>query len=305
MGRTTGSETKDGWATRKRTIDLAVVLSAAAAALVMAAAPTAHAIPVPGVMARAIVSPSFSCAIPGCAPVDDIEEGSTGPQHAEGFAIGGFDGVGSATADVDYGAMHLYGHFINQGNAGGFGQNTDLLTFTAPGVATGTLIDVTFGMLVEGNGIQGVGGSEGRWGLQADLGGGFYDINAFARQNAGAGYVGAPFGLYSATVTLQAGFAVPLDIELTASAVSVSGGEAVADLTDSLYWTGISGVSVGGQALDNFTVTSASGTDWAHSFVPIASGGVPEPAAWAMLLLGFGGLGAAMRARRRAVTVAA
>ncbi len=35
-----------------------------------------------------------------------------------------------------------------------------------------------------------------------------------------------------------------------------------------------------------------------------AAGGVPEPGAWALLLLGFGGVGAALR-RRRAVAFAA
>ena len=33
-------------------------------------------------------------------------------------------------------------------------------------------------------------------------------------------------------------------------------------------------------------------------------GGVPEPASWALMLVGFGGLGMAMR-RRRAVALAA
>ena len=40
---------------------------------------------------------------------------------------------------------------------------------------------------------------------------------------------------------------------------------------------------------------------WTASFT---SGGVPEPATWAMMLTGFGGLGALMR-RRRALSVAA
>ena len=34
------------------------------------------------------------------------------------------------------------------------------------------------------------------------------------------------------------------------------------------------------------------------------TGGVPEPAAWALMLVGFGGLGAALRHRRRRLAVA-
>lgn len=34
-------------------------------------------------------------------------------------------------------------------------------------------------------------------------------------------------------------------------------------------------------------------------FIIKSSGGVPEPAAWALMLVGFGGLGAALRSRRR------
>jgi len=37
----------------------------------------------------------------------------------------------------------------------------------------------------------------------------------------------------------------------------------------------------------------------------LAGGGVPEPASWALMLVGFGGLGAALRARRRAGALAA
>ena len=39
--------------------------------------------------------------------------------------------------------------------------------------------------------------------------------------------------------------------------------------------------------IDNLSVTSSTG-------------GVPEPATWALMLLGFGGLGTALRSRRRA-----
>jgi hypothetical protein len=269
----------------------------AAAVAALACASAAHAIPVPGVQARATVQPSFSCADPGCAPVDNIVEGPTGPKHADAFAIGGFGGVGSATSDVDFGVMHLYSHYTNGGNAIAWGANRDLLTFTAPGVADGTFLDVTFGILVEGNGVQAIGSAYGRWQLQADLGGGFYDIGAFQQYDQVNGLTGNAFGLFTATVQVQSGFQAPLVIELTGASVSDTGGEAVADLVDTLYWGGVTNVSVGGVSVDNYTLTSASGTDWANSFAP-NPGAVPEPAAWATMLLGFGGLGATLRARR-------
>jgi PEP-CTERM motif len=53
--------------------------------------------------------------------------------------------------------------------------------------------------------------------------------------------------------------------------------------------------------------TSAGGLlefDSASSVSFQATGGVPEPATWAMMLVGFGGLGAAMRGRRRVSTSA-
>jgi len=282
----------------KRAAGFAAALSAAAL-MVLASSPAAQAIPVPGVQARAIVAPNFSCPDPGCAPVDDIEEASSGPQHAEGSAIGGFDGSGSASADVDFGAMHLFAHFLNSGHATGYGENRDLLTFTAPGVATGTLIQVTFKVLVDGNSIEGgAGGGQGRWALQADLGGGVFDINAGAQNDVINGYVGDAFGLFSATVTIQAGFEAPLAVELTGTAIASSGGEATADLGDSLYWGGITGVSVGGVALDEFTVTSASGTDWAQSFVPASTVPVPAPGGGLIFVGGLAALGMVRRRRQ-------
>ena len=39
--------------------------------------------------------------------------------------------------------------------------------------------------------------------------------------------------------------------------------------------------------------------------LPSAGGGVPEPASWALMVFGFGGLGAALRNKRRALTLLA
>ena len=68
----------------------------------------------------------------------------------------------------------------------------------------------------------------------------------------------------------------------------------------------VSGVSVGNGSgstpsfvgyADNVTATGAFGT---RSFNFAAAAAVPEPGTWAMMLVGFGGIGGAMRRQRRA-----
>jgi len=61
-----------------------------------------------------------------------------------------------------------------------------------------------------------------------------------------------------------------------------------------------------GAGLDTITINLSSssgvvlyGTD-GDGFVPPTGGGVPEPATWAMMLIGFAGLGSALRRRRTA-----
>jgi hypothetical protein len=50
--------------------------------------------------------------------------------------------------------------------------------------------------------------------------------------------------------------------------------------------------------LNDWSVASTSGTNWQQSFIP-TSGAVPEPASWAMLIAGFGLVGAMQRRRQR------
>jgi hypothetical protein len=51
--------------------------------------------------------------------------------------------------------------------------------------------------------------------------------------------------------------------------------------------------------VDNVRVSTSGGDDAINFEVPTPSGAVPEPASWAMMVGGFGLVGAAMRSRRK------
>ena len=73
----------------------------------------------------------------------------------------------------------------------------------------------------------------------------------------------------------------------------------VCDANSTSLWGGITGVTdVNGDALTDWTVRSTSGFDYTKSLIPPAVSAAPEPASWAMMILGLGAVGSLIRRRR-------
>ncbi len=75
----------------------------------------------------------------------------------------------------------------------------------------------------------------------------------------------------------------------------------VCDANSTSLWGGITGATdLNGVALTDWTARSTSGTDYTRSLIPPAVAGVPEPATWAMLIVGFAAIGGVLRRDARA-----
>jgi hypothetical protein len=96
-------------------------------------------------------------------------------------------------------------------------------------------------------------------------------------------------------VTLSVGFIVGDPDEfvvklmaqaMTTSQTSCGENASEADFFNTLTWGGIAGVTIGGNAVDDFTIDSASGVDWRVA----ASTAISAPPVWAFLGLAVLGL---------------
>lgn len=253
--------------------------------------------------AQLAVQPSF---FDGTGPFHEVQT-REGAVSVSGSATGAFDSSGAGTTFVDYGVIKLSGEASGSLYTLSRGIFRDELLITAPGVPTGTFGTVTFSITVDGLLAAGSeGGTVASWQLDADVGGGAYDLSVRGRQNGallGGEYIGSPFGEFIGTGTFYFGVASRLEVELEGLAQagysdrSPGLPRASYDLARSLYWGGIHDVSVNGVALSDYSVLSASGTDYRNSLAP-APGLVPEPASLGLTLAGLGLLAGRQRRRR-------
>lgn len=116
-------------------------------------------------------------------------------------------------------------------------------------------------------------------------------------------------GIGSGTVTTSASiFGSANDLDFTSVLVN----NVVAPITRSsqnlFESAGVNSVAITAGVLNTITVTGVSRGNGAYggqaTFIPTVTSAVPEPSTWAMLLVGFGMTGVAMRYRRRNTKVA-
>ena len=133
-------------------------------------------------------------------------------------------------------------------------------------------------------------------------GGAFVDLSGFT---VGVGSVSGSDTVYTFR---EAPLGPTFDLTLglyVGSYPSPLGGIANADFSETVRLSSIMTFDAGGRAFDFGSITGASGRIYDATGVHAAIAGVPELSTWAMMMIGFAGLGyAGWRARRRAATAA-
>jgi hypothetical protein len=224
--------------------------------------------------AAVFVTPAFGG---GTGPFTQTET-NAGPASAAGSATGGFGASGNASSNVAYGVFRLVGSGSAPIVSTARGQTRDLITVTSPGVLSGTPGTLTYRVRIGGFLSASSGSSGASWMLQTDIGGGAFDINQSANFYSPSlptpGYVGAPFGTYTATVSFAFGFPLPFELNLrgTANSANASSDPGSASFGGplSLDWLGITNVTANGSPVASFAVSSVSGTNWADDLTPLA-----------------------------------
>ena len=251
-----------------------------------------------------------------------------GSLHASAEA-GGFGALGVAEATTDFGVNRVFARaaspdldlrFAPIASAGASSQWDDELTIST--AASGGFLSVEFqfhaftnqsSFLDAGPALEYIfqtvdlrtGNQQTPYRIAMDANGNvtsflFPDFREFELTGDNDGDVLRLVGLKIPFIANQA-FVIVSRLTCQARAPYDNANVQTCDANSTSLWGGITGVTdLSGAALTDWTVRSTSGTDYTRSLIPpTASGAVPEPATWAMLILGFAAVG--VRARRRAL----
>jgi hypothetical protein len=204
---------------------------------------------------------------------------------------GGENESAAAAASADFGALHAYGQAqygplddSNGGHGYGFASFSDELTVLGTNDVT-----VTFTSIVEGA-FQGDGDGVSQLRVLNIVDGselGELDINAGVDQFD-------PTEIKSEYVTLQPGHTYVIFDEITAAATADSRGAHNDSFAETADLSGTGLLYIDGPA---GTLSFLSGHDYSTPSI----GDVPEPSTWAMMILGFCGVGALLRRRKQAI----
>jgi hypothetical protein len=208
-----------------------------------------------------------------------------GPTAISG-TVGGTGNTASASAAADFGALHVFaashydpGNDFNTANGNAYASFTDQLTAGASGATLDVISTLEGGVSLSASAHSMVHLYDTSNG--ADL----LNISGFLSYNSSSQSI-------PMTINLIAGhnYLLYSAVEAQADTVSPEGPhgarDAVADLSNTSKLT-IDIVSG--------SYTTVSGHDYSST---VAAGAVPEPATWAMMIAGYGLLGAAARRRR-------
>lgn len=229
-----------------------------------------------------------------------------------------------ANAQAQVGAVHAYSTAKAEafapgcctsamGGSSAYAEYNDTFLLRSNAFEDGVLATITADILVSGSagGVYSGDFWSGSvsWRATTAMNGQSY-VDAYSGQgNAQNGFhgSGSPFGLRTVTFDVVFGQAANVILRVETIASAGAGGfgynDAVftSDLGHTVSWQGISKLVVGGQEVTDYAAFSPdTGFDFVRGFQS-PTGAVPEPSSWALMIAGFGLLGATCRLRRRPV----
>lgn len=201
-----------------------------------------------------------------------------------------------------------------QAGSGAYAEYNDTLILHSDTIADGTIAQLTANIFVNGSAggvYDGQFWSGNVWWRATTALNGQAFVDGFSSSgNAANGFTNSgsnTFGLRTFVFDVVFGQAANVILRVETGAGAGAGGfganyaDFASDLGHTVSWKGIAGLTVDGHAVTDFTAISPdTGFDFVAGFRG-AGNAVPEPSTWAMLLLGFAGVGAKVRRRRVAI----